>query len=254
MIKEITSPKNKTVCELKKLKIKKYREQSGSFLAEGYRNVCDSICKQVPKMVLLEQSFAEPVPIPAETEVYRVSEEILKEICDTKTPQGIAAVFSIPAEKSITSDSVLLLNGVSDPGNLGTILRTALAAGFTDIILDEQCADVYAPKVVRSAMSAVFSLNLIRVRHLEESVKDLQQMGYQVFGAALTNEAKSLYETGFPRKTALMFGSEANGIAPELLPLCDLLYLIPMNAEIESLNVAVAAGISMYEVLRTTGS
>lgn len=250
MIKEITSPKNKMVCDLKKLKTKKYREQSGTFLAEGYRNVCDSMEKKAPKLILLEKNFQEPVSLPEGVEVYRVSEEILKEICDTKTPQGIAAVFEIPKEKEISVHSVLLLNGVSDPGNLGTILRTALAAGFTDIILDEQCADAYAPKVVRSAMSAIFSLNLIRVKNLAEPISDLQQKGIQVYGAALSDSAESLYETSFSEDVALLFGSEANGISEELLALCDCLYIIPMQEEIESLNVAVAAGISMYEVLR----
>ncbi len=238
------------VCDFKKLKTKKYREQSGIFLAEGYRNVCDSMEKNLPKLILLEKDFQESVSLPEGIEVYRVSAEILKEICDTKTPQGIAAVFEIPKEKEITSHSVLLLNGVSDPGNLGTILRTALAAGYTDIILDEQCADVYAPKVVRSAMSAIFSLNLIRVKNLSESVSNLKQMGFQVYGAALSDKSKSLYQTDFLEKVALMFGSEANGISEELLALCDSLYIIPMQEEIESLNVAVAAGVSMYEVFR----
>ena len=250
MIKEITSLKNKTVCELKKLKQKKYREQSRLFLAEGYRNVCDSIAKQAPKMLLVDMDFSELFSALEETEVYRVTDAVLKEVCDTKTPQGIAAVFSIPEERDITSSSVLLLNGVSDPGNLGTILRTALASGFTDIILDENCADVYAPKVVRSAMSAIFSLNLIRVKELTDSVETLQQMGYSVYGAALTDCAKSIYDTDFPGKTALMMGSEANGIEKALLEKLDGVYIIPMNGEIESLNVAVAAGISMYERIR----
>ncbi|MBQ7792388.1 MAG: RNA methyltransferase, partial [Clostridia bacterium] len=181
MMKEITSPKNKMVCDLKKLKTKKYREQTGLFLAEGYRNVCDSIRKQQPKLVFLEKNFQEFVPLEECTEVYQVTEEVLKELCDTKTPQGIAAVFPIPKEKEMTSPTVLLLNGVSDPGNLGTILRTALAAGFTDIVLDEQCADPFAPKVVRSAMSAIFSLNLIRVKDLSDSIAQLQKKEYRVF-------------------------------------------------------------------------
>ena len=250
MIKEITSSKNKTVCELKKLKQKKYREQSGRFLSEGYRNVCDSMSKQAPRMLLIENNFSEPVHLPQAAEIYRVTDTVLREICDTQTPQGIAAVFDIPKEKELTSSSVLLLNGVADPGNLGTILRTALASGFTDIILDENCADVYAPKVVRSAMSAIFSLNLIRVKNLVDSVFSLQEQGYRVYGAALCENACSVYETEFPEKTALMMGSEANGISEELLGKLDGVYIIPMNPEIESLNVAVAAGISMYEVNR----
>lgn len=250
MIKEITSSKNKTVCELKKLKQKKYREQSGMFLSEGYRNVLDSIHKKQPRMLVVDHSFTEPVPTLENTDIYCVSDAILKEICDTKTPQGIVAVFDIPKEKEISASSVLLLNGVSDPGNLGTILRTALASGFTDIIMDENCADVFAPKVVRSAMSAIFSLNLIRVKKLADSISMLQEKGYTVYGAALTETAKSIYETSFSDKTAIMLGSEANGICDELLTTLNEVYIIPMDSGIESLNVAVAGGISMYEVLR----
>lgn len=250
MIKEITSSKNKTVCELKKLKQKKYREQSGMFLSEGYRNVMDSIKKQQPSMLLVENTFAEPVPALEGTDIYRVSDAVLKEICETKTPQGIVAVFHMPEERKITSGQVLLLNGVSDPGNLGTILRTALASGFTDIVMDENCADVFSPKVVRSAMSAIFSLNLIRVKDLADLVSALQEQGYTIYGAALTETAKSIYETSFSDKTAIMLGSEANGISKELLATLNEVYIIPMDSGIESLNVAVAGGISMYEVLR----
>lgn len=250
MIKEITSSKNKTVCELKKLKQKKYREQSGMFLSEGYRNVMDSIKKQQPSMLLVENTFAEPVPTLEGTDIYRVSEAVLKEICETKTPQGIVAVFHMPEVRKITSEQVLLLNEVSDPGNLGTILRTALASGFTDIVMDENCADVFSPKVVRSAMSAIFSLNLIRVKDLADLVSALQEQGYTIYGAALTETAKSIYETSFSDKTAIMLGSEANGISKELLATLNEVYIIPMDSDIESLNVAVAGGISMYEVLR----
>ena len=247
-MKEITSVKNKTVCDVKKLKQKKYRTQTGTFLAEGYRNVCDSMKKAVPEMLFVEIGFELLVPSCENT--YLVTKEVMKEISDTDTPQGIAAVFAVPKEREITSKKILLLNGVSDPGNMGTILRTALAAGFHDIVLDEKCADVYSPKVVRSAMSAVFSLNLVRCKSLEDVIIKLKQSGYQICAAALTEEAVSLYETVFLKKTAFMFGSEANGITKDLLELADISYIIPMDKEIESLNVAVAAGISMYELVR----
>lgn len=249
-MKEITSIKNKTVSEVKKLKTKKYREQTGMFLAEGYRNVCDSMEKSNPVFVFFTEMFRDKIKIPDGCEVYLVTDEVLKELCDTATPQGIVGVFHIPMQQEISSSSVLLLNGVSDPGNVGTMLRTALAAGVTDVVLDEQCADVFAPKVVRSAMSAVFSLNLVRVRTLDETIECLHQKGYSVYAAALNDTSKDIYQTKFSDKTALLFGSEANGIEANLLKQTDCLYIIPMNPSIESLNVAVAAGISMYELLR----
>ena len=248
MRKEINSIKNKTVCEAKKLKQKKYREQTGMFLSEGYRNVLDSMKKAEPETVFVQKDCN--LHIPDTKNSYIVSKEVFAQICDTNTPQGVAAVFSIPKERKITVFRVLLLHGVSDPGNLGTILRTALATGFTDVVLDERCADIYSPKVVRSAMSALFSLNLIRVKDLTDTVLDLKKMKYTVYAAALTDEAVSVYDTAFSKKTALIFGSEAHGISDELLAISDIVYIIPMNSEIESLNVAVAAGVSMYECQR----
>ncbi len=245
MIKEITSVKNKTVCDVKKLKQKKYREETGTFLAEGYRNVTDSLKKAVPEMIFVTENLEHPVP--EGSSIYLVTKEVMKELSDTDTPQGIVAVFQIPKSQEISSKNVLLLNGVSDPGNMGTILRTALAAGFRDVVVDEKCADVYSPKVIRSAMSAVFSLNILRVKALQERISDLQQSGYAVYAAALSEDAKSIYDTDFSEKTALLFGSEANGIEESLLSMADKLYIIPMDSEIESLNVAVAAGISMYQ-------
>ncbi len=247
-MKEITSVKNQTVCEIKKLKQKKYRTITGTFLAEGYRNVCDSIQKATPRMVFVQQDFSDSVPACENT--YLVTKEVMRELSDTDTPQGLAAVFEIPEEREVSSSNILLLNGVSDPGNMGTILRTALATGFTDIILDEQCADVYSPKVIRSAMSAVFSLNVIRKKTLVDDIALLKQTGYRIHSAALSDEVVSLYDTVFSEKTALLFGSEANGISEELLKLSDVMYIIPMVKEIESLNVAVAAGVSMYELVR----
>lgn len=250
MIKEITSIKNKTVCDVKKLKQKKYREQTGTFLAEGYRNVVDSMKLKMPRMLFVEKDSSFEEDFSNYGEVFFVTQEVMKELCDTKTPQGIVGVFDIPEEQPVTKKKILLLNGVSDPGNLGTILRTALAAGFYDVLLDENCADVYSPKVIRSAMSAVFSLNLIRVKSFSEVIPELQKSGYGIYAAALSEQAKSIYDTVFSEKTALLFGSEANGIELPLLSMADSTYIIPMQSAIESLNVAVAAGVSMYEVHR----
>ena len=245
MIKEITSRQNSLIIQVKKLKTKKNREISDSFVVEGYRNVLDSIKFSKPLHVFVTemQNFAFPCP------VYKVPEKIFEEISDTKTPQGVLGVFSIPiSDTENISDRIVLLNGVSDPGNIGTILRTSVATGFKTVILDKNCADVFSGKVVRSAMSAVFSLNILRVEGLDGIF--LKYSDYTFYASALSDNQKNLFDIKFNEKTALIFGSEANGIEPEILTKSDVIFKIPMEEGIESLNVSVAAAVSQYEVFR----
>jgi len=245
-IKTVTSLKNDVIVQTKKLKNKKYREQTGTFFAEGIKNVKDSLklCRAEKIFVtdekLLEKSFDCPC--------YIVSEQIMKELSDTVTPQGMAAVFKMKdfSYENI-SDKILLLNGVSDPGNVGTILRTACALGFNTVIADSKTADIYSPKVIRSAMSTVFALNILRTAAPEEEIVKLQKNGYKLYVSCLRDEALDINETSFFKKSALAVGNEANGADESLIKLADYLYIIPMEKTVESLNVAVAAGISMFK-------
>jgi len=243
-MKEITSSKNNLIVQVKKLKGKKYREASGAFIVEGYRNVVDSIKFSEPLHVFVtDEAYAFDAP------VYKVSDRVFEELSDTKTPQGVLAVFKLPefCGQNI-SGRIALLNGVSDPGNVGTILRTSVATGFNTVVLDENCADVFSPKVVRSAMSAVFSLNILRACRLGSFIREYN--AYTYYASALTNSSQSLFELNFAEKSALIFGSEANGIEADILSKADIIYKIPMEAGIESLNVAVAASVSQYEVYK----
>jgi len=242
---EIISRQNSVIQQVKKLKIKKNREASGTFIVEGYRNVIDSIKFSEPVFIFVTDGNSADFSCP----VYKVTEKIFEEISDTKTPQGILGVFNIPKfdEKKV-GDKIVLLNGVSDPGNVGTILRTSLATGFNTVILDKNCADAFSGKVVRSAMSAIFSLNILRVEGLDEIFSSYKDFTF--YASALTDNSKSLYDINFKGKTALILGSEANGIEPCILDKADITYKIPMNKEIESLNVAVAASVSQYEIYR----
>lgn len=187
------------------------------------------------------------IPENAYCPVYRVSESIMKELSDTVTPQGMIGVFEIPKFKSeCVSEKILALNGVSDPGNVGTLLRTALAMGFLTVICDEKTADVYSPKVVRSAMSAVFSLNILRTESLLGTLGELKKDGYTVCTGILSDKSENIGNISFPKNNIIVLGNEANGVEKEIAEMSDILYIIPMNSAIESLNVAVSGGIAMY--------
>lgn len=214
-------------------------------MAEGERNVCDSLKFGKADKLFVKEGVS--IPENADCSVYRVSENVMKELSDTVTPQGMIGVFEIPKFKSeCVCEKILVLNGVSDPGNVGTLLRTALAMGFLTVICDEKTADVYSPKVVRSAMSAVFSLNILRTDSLSGTLGELKKDGYTVCTGILSDKSENIGNISFPKKNIIVLGNEANGVEREIAEMSDILYIIPMNNAIESLNVAVSGGIVMY--------
>ena len=241
----ITSPHNDLITKIKKLKIKKYREKEKLFIAEGVKNVNDSLKYADAQMIfaLDESLINKEVSCP----VYIVNDKVMKEISDTVTPQGLTAVFKINDFCENIGDKILVLNGVSDPGNVGTILRTACAFGFDTVIADENTADIFSPKVVRSAMSSVFSLNILRTKNLISEINSYKEKGYTFYVSYLGEGAESIENISFSKKAMLAVGSEANGVSQDVLMCADKAYIIPMKENIESLNVGVAAAISMFE-------
>ncbi len=244
----ITSPHNELIGRISKLKNKKYREKEGLFIAEGVKNVNDSLKYEKAEMIfaLSEDLLEKEVDCP----VYIVNEKVMKEISDTVTPQGLTAVFKIRKFSDACDDKIIVLNGISDPGNVGTILRSACAFGFNTIIADENTADIYSPKVVRSAMSAIFSLNILRTKELSKEIMNFKEKGYTFYVSYLGEKAENIENVTFSKKTMLAVGSEARGVDKNVLDLADITYIIPMKENIESLNVAVAASISMFSALK----
>ncbi len=249
-IKNITSLKNDIVVQTKKLKNKKYREQTKTFLAEGLKNVKDSLEKRVAKMIFVtDEKMLDSLEVKEACPCYVVNEQIMKEISDTVTPQGVAAVFEMKEfSYECISEKILVLNGVSDPGNVGTILRTACALGFNTVIADNKTADIYSPKIIRSSMSAVFALNILRCNdRMESELENLKNRGYKLYVSCLSEKSKNINDIAFSQKCMIVVGNEANGADESVVKLADTLYIIPMEKTIESLNVAIAAGISMYK-------
>ncbi len=248
-MERIESVNNKIIKLVSSLKIRKFRKEEGLFVAEGERLVIDGMKYQTPEFLIVSESYKEK-SFPVKT--YEVPDSLFKKISETVTPQGIIGVFKtqIKNDDKIPLRNTLILNRLQDPGNLGTILRTAKACGFQNIIVDNECVDIYNPKTVRSSMSACFSLDIYASLNISETALRLKKEGFTLAATVLDKDAKNLYSVNPERPVAFIIGNEGAGISDELKALCDIKIIIPMEEGIESLNASVAASVVMYEFLR----
>ena len=180
-----------------------------------------------------------------------MSDAIFDNMCDTEAPQGIIAVIKMDNQAEFVPDTekaYIYCDGINDPGNLGTIIRTADAAGFGGVILSEGTVDLYSPKTVRSSMGSFFNIPVI-INKTVKDLKEYQQAGFTLYGGALDENTIDYRSADFSKPSLIIVGNEANGISDEVLKLCKSVK-IPILGGAESLNVAVASGILMYELVR----
>ena len=255
----ITSKENDIIKNIKKLNEKKYRDQENKFLVEGIKMVQEALNENaaIDKIVVCEDCIndgtikQELLYEIAKQECIYVSEKVFQSITQVTNPQGILAVLKRESEKekiSYDEDIIVVLDGVQDPGNLGTIIRTIDSVGLSQLILSEQTADPFNPKVVRSTMGAIYRINCIRSEKIVETLKNIKKHKYEILATSLqTNE--TIYDIDYKKKV-LVIGNEANGVSKEVLELANKKIKIPMLGKTESLNVAVATGIILYEYVR----
>lgn len=251
----ITSVKNDTIALFHSLLEKKGRRIHGLFSAEGTRLVGECVAR-IPKRIsmLLYTQELEEHPVVAAARLAGVplrccTPHCMKKATDSQNSQGVVCAIHLPGRvEDEPRGNLLALDGISDPGNLGTILRTAWAFGVSRVYLGEGCADVYAPKVVRSGMGAHFVLQLVSCGSLGPLLEEVKAQGYQVIGAHLKGKSGNLPLNGL---RCVVIGSEARGMSKETAAACTHLYRIPMEGAAESLNAAVAAGIMMDRVFHT---
>jgi TrmH family RNA methyltransferase len=254
----ITSKDNEIVKHIRKLKDKKYRDEMGEFVIEGTRIIEEAILENAKiKMVVVCDGCFNSDPIRndllyklAKEKVIYVSENIFKILTDVTNPQGMLAVVEKNKSKKIdySQDLFLILDNIQDPGNMGTILRTADSVALTQIIVPKGNADCYNPKVVRSTMGAIFRVNVIEVEDLVKTVKDLQKHKIQVLATDL-NTDYSIYDVDY-KKSAIVIGNEGNGVSQDILAIANKCIKIPMKGKTESLNAAVATGIILYNAVK----
>ncbi len=238
----ISSKSNALIKRVNSLKEKKYRQEFGEYIVEGYKQIKEAVAadKKIVNVFYSPKYTGELVDLPYSI---AVSDEVFNKLSEEVSPQGVLAVLKI--EKNIPDcpkGKSLFLDGISDPGNLGTIIRTANAAGYTDIYL-RNCTDPYAPKCVRSAMSGIFFVNLYFVS--DDIIENLF-CSCQMICADM--EGEDLYRFAAPEKFCLVIGNEANGVSDKIRNMCNYSVRIPMRNTCESLNAGVSAAILMYHL------
>ena len=249
MIEHITSLKNPKVTTWKSLKDRKGRKETGCFLVEGRKMVEEAVASAFPvEAILVDADRLGEFTLPAGLPAYSMPGHVLAAVCDTKTPQGIAAVVRM-AEVELHGMRLVAMDGVQDPGNVGTIIRTADAAGFDGVILSTQCADVFSPKVLRATMGSVFRMGIRVTDDLPGLLTQMVQEGASVLSSQLDGEP--FYQRSpLNKRFVLVIGSEGNGVTDEVKAIATHKVKLPMRGGAESLNAAVAAGIMMYELTR----
>ncbi len=260
-MERITSVGNARIKRLVSLRQKaRTRRETKSFVIEGIRlfqDTPDSFIKEI----YIDESFFPQLDSTVVSErlsrheVFAVTPEVFTKISDTVTPQGMLAVVRMPeysVDEILNTDRqqlILLLEDIQDPGNLGTMLRTAEAAGADGVIMSRNTADVFNPKVVRSTMSAVFRVPFAYTDDMIQTVRQLQEKGTKVFAACL-EDSEDYAETDYLKSCAVLIGNEGSGLKKETAAAADRRVVIPMKGEIESLNAAVSAAVIMFEAQR----
>ncbi len=246
-MEHITSLKNPKVAAWKALKDRKGRRESGCFLVEGRKMVEEALKSAFDVETVLVQEGME-LPDGLTMPVYELPAHVLAAVCDTKTPQGIAAVVRMK-EQSALGKHIVVLDGVQDPGNVGTIIRTADAAGLDGVLLSTQCADVFSPKVLRATMGSIFRMNLRTTDDLPGELTKLREKGYSILSSQL--DGTPFYEREkVAEQFALIIGNEGNGVSEQVQQTATHRVRLPMRGGAESLNAAIAAAIMMYELMR----
>ncbi len=252
----VTSRKNELVRRFRELaREKRLRDSEGVFAAEG-----DHLCSEAAKCgleirsVLMTEKARQKYPETAmllersAQSVTVISEDVAEYISDTKSPQGLFAEVLKPVQRAVVGRRIVLLDGVQDPGNVGTVIRTAEALGISAAYLSESCADIWSPKTLRSSMGSVLRLPCITA-DLTQTIGELKAEGFSVYGAILDENAQRVDEICFPEKAAAVIGSEGRGISEEVRALCTGGVYIPITGA-ESLNAAAAAAIILWELSR----
>ena len=257
-MKEIQSVKNQMIKDVKKFHQKKHRDQQNKYLLEGYHLVEEAVLAGITiDTVFIDQKGYDLYHdwlVEQEIDSYLVSHEVLKALSELPTPQGIVALVN---KQSVEIESYqgawLLLDGVQDPGNVGTLIRTADAADFSGVILGEGTADLYSSKVLRSMQGSNFHLPIIS-GNLIERIAHFKSAGIPVYGTELNKDALPYTKVTPVRDVAIVLGNEGQGVSQAVLALTDQNLYIPIYGKAESLNVGIAGGILMYHFVNETNN
>jgi len=242
-VEAISSRKNSLIAHMRALgRDRAYRREAGEFLCDGEKLLREALEYGAKVKTVLTSRDIE-LDFGADVRVCRVTEDIVDYVSPLKNSPGPLFSCEIPS-RELPEGGFVILEGVQDPGNVGTVLRSAGAFGFSAVLLVGACADPYNFKTVRAAMGATF-----RVPAIETDIEALKMLGVPIYGAALSEGARSILDVEL-KNAAVAIGSEGSGLSSELLEICAGQIIIPMSPDCESLNAAVAASIVMWETAR----
>lgn len=252
-MREIRSKDNKVFKECQKLSQKKHRDKEGLYLIEG-----ENLIAEVPEKDLVYVFFREGQErrIFDLRNQYIVAAQLFDKLAQTETSQGILAVVRKPqltaedlASHIQKGDNIVVLDRLQDPGNIGTIIRTAEGAGYKGVITVKGTGDVFSPKTIRAAAGSVFRMPILQVEDNAALRALIDKTGKKLVVTGFHTD-KYYYDEDLSGDIALVIGNEGNGVSDELMAMADIVVKIPMDGQLESLNASVAAGILMYETKR----
>lgn len=254
-MREIRSKDNRIVKRCEQLSMRKYRDQFGLYLIEGENLLAEAVKNHARiETVLLREGCQKSLPPQVADRTFLLDAGIFDKLAQTVTSQGILAIVAKEAARkedfiNLPGSNFIVLDRLQDPGNIGTILRTADAAGYKLAILMKGTADVYAPKVVRAATGSLFRMPVVSMASTKELAEFTGAAGKKLTATCL-DARRWYYDEDLTHDIALIIGNEGNGISRDLIESSDIQIKIPMQGNIESLNAAVAAGVLMYEAMR----
>jgi TrmH family RNA methyltransferase len=252
----IQSKENTLIKHVKKLKEKKYRLDNSAFLIEGFRFVEEALNSNYEvQNTFIDEEVMNKLPVELLESIKKksrlsiVKHSLFKELCNTENPQGIAAVVNIKKyDITATEGFYVLADKVQDPGNMGTIIRTAHAAGAQGVIYTKGTVDIYNEKTLRSTMGSIFHIPVIEDNSLSV-MRSLKEEGFKIIVSTLDTNS-NFFSVDLKGNSIICIGNEGNGISDEVMSMADIKLKIPMPGGAESLNVSVASGIMIYEIVR----
>ncbi|MDY3050618.1 MAG: RNA methyltransferase [Parvimonas sp.] len=250
--KIIDSKENKNYKFFKNLFNKKYRDRSEIFIIEGKKLLLEAINENVNiQNIICTKDFFEEFKFDFLNsfldKVIILKDNLFFSLSEMTNSEGVISTVKYLNEKNITTDNILCLDGVSDPGNFGTIIRTANAFGIKDILI-LNTVDKYNSKVLRATMGAIFRTNIVKIEF--DTLYAFKKTGYKIVSTTLNDKSKSLEKFDFKGKNIIVMGNEANGVSKEILNISDEFLKIDMNNSMESLNVSVASAVIMYKIFK----
>ena len=262
----ISSPDNDKIRLINKLSRKKYRDQQGKFVIEGINLVRAALSKgQCVELVLIADDFdyseiANALAVGVDyRNIYLIPRFLFEKISDAENGSGIIAVVNkssytldnLDNLELCRGDNILVLDRIQDPGNIGTMIRTAVAAGYSIVATIKGTADIYSPKVLRASAGMIFGVSVVELADAEEFKKLVSRLDKKIV-VTDPREGDPYYECNLTNDVALVIGNEGNGISDEIMESSNVHVTIPMQGEVESLNAAICASLLMYEAIRAS--